>query len=430
MNEKAPTVLLGVTGCIAAYKACEVLRLLQKAGVEVKVVMTPSGAEFVTPTTFRALSQNEVALEPIADHNSPIHHISLAQEPDVFLIAPATANTINKLAAGIADNLLTTTALATEAPIIIAPAMNVHMWRDPSTQAALEVLRARGMEIIAPEVGYLACGDIGEGKLANVDEIAERTLVELRRSRNLAGKRVLVTAGPTREFLDPVRFISSPSSGLTGYLIAGEAARRGAEVFLVSGPVELPDPFDVNTTRVTSAQEMFEASNKIFDEMKIDAAIFSAAVADFRPATKAEQKLKKGADLPATAAQGGGGSATGSAGAAGSASAGTTDAPYAYSLELIPNPDILYSIAQRKGDCYVVGFAAETENIIENGMVKLRSKGADLIVANDVADPEIGFATEYNRWQLLSESGAEDTGTQSKRTLAGLLLDKVAAGLG
>ncbi|MCL2136162.1 MAG: bifunctional phosphopantothenoylcysteine decarboxylase/phosphopantothenate--cysteine ligase CoaBC [Coriobacteriia bacterium] len=416
MESKQKTVLLGVTGCIAAYKACEVLRLLQKADVNVKVVMTPSGAEFVTPTTFRALSQNEVAVEAIADANTPIHHISLAQEPDVFLIAPATANTINKLAAGIADNLLTTTALATEAPIIIAPAMNVHMWRDPSTQAALEVLRSRGIEIIAPEVGYLACGDIGEGKLATVEDIAERTLVELNRCRDLEGKTMLITAGPTREYLDPVRFISSPSSGLTGYLIAGEAARRGADVYLVSGPCELPDPFDVNTIRITSAEEMFAACNQIFDEKHPNAAIFSAAVADFRPATIAEQKLKKGTDLPATAAQG-----------EPSGETGATSQAAVYSLDLIANPDILYSISQRKGDCFVVGFAAESENIIENGMAKLHAKGADMIIANDVSNPEIGFATEDNRWQLLSESGAEDTGTQSKRALAGVLLDKVAS---
>ena len=416
MEDRQKTVLLGVTGCIAAYKACEVLRLLQKAGVDVKVVMTPSGAEFVTPTTFRALSNHEVALEPIADHNAPIHHISLAQEPDVFLIAPATANTINKLAAGIADNLLTTTALATEAPIIIAPAMNTHMWRDPSTQAAMEILRARGMEIIAPEVGYLACGDIGEGKLATVEEIAERTLLELNRCRDLVGKKVLITAGPTREFLDPVRFISSPSSGLTGYLIAGEAARRGATVHLVSGPVELPDPFDVNTTRITSAQEMYDNVNELFDTEAPDVAIFTAAVSDFRPATKAEQKMKKGADLPATAAQG----ATSAAGG----TATETAAP-AYTLELVSNPDILYSIGQKKGDCLIVGFAAESENIIENGLAKLKAKNADIIVANDISDPEIGFATEYNRWQLLSEAGAEDTGTQTKRALAGVLLDKV-----
>jgi phosphopantothenoylcysteine decarboxylase/phosphopantothenate--cysteine ligase len=287
----------------------------------------------------------------------------------------------------------------------------------------MEILRARGMEIIAPEVGYLACGDIGEGKLATVEEIAERTLLELNRCRDLVGKKVLITAGPTREFLDPVRFISSPSSGLTGYLIAGEAARRGATVHLVSGPVELPDPFDVNTVRITSAQEMYDKVNELFDSEAPDVSIFTAAVSDFRPATKAEQKMKKGTDLPATAAQ-----RSTAATEAGNES-NAIESSAAYTLELVSNPDILYSIGQKKGDCLIVGFAAESENIIENGLAKLKAKNADIIVANDISDPEIGFATEYNRWQLLSEAGAEDTGTQTKRALAGVLLDKVVSKL-
>lgn len=411
MKNAEPTVLLGVTGCIAAYKACEVLRLLQKAGANVKVVMTPMGAEFVTPATFRALSHNEVALAAIAEHDEPIHHISLAQEADVFLIAPATANTINKLAAGIGDNLLTTTALATEAPLIIAPAMNVHMWRDPSTQAALDVLRARGVEIIEPDEGYLACGDVGEGKLAEVEEIAFRTLHELNRSRDFAGKRLLITAGATREHFDPVRYISSPASGRTGYLLAGEAARRGAEVWLVSGPSELPTPFDVNLIEVVSAEEMYEACLAAFTEHRPDAAVFTAAVADFRPATRVDHKLKKGADLPSQPP-----------------ADAATDAPApAMTLDLVLNPDILFEISQRKGDCFVVGFAAESENVLENARAKLSAKGADLMVANDISDPEIGFASDLNRWQLLSSDGAEDTGLMSKRALVGLLLDRIAS---
>ncbi|MDR0459607.1 MAG: bifunctional phosphopantothenoylcysteine decarboxylase/phosphopantothenate--cysteine ligase CoaBC [Coriobacteriales bacterium] len=406
MKTNEPTVLLGVTGCIAAYKACEVLRLLQKAGARVKVVMTPTGAEFVTPATFRALSQNEVALAMIAEHDEPIHHISLAQEADVFLIAPATANTINKLAAGIADNLLTTTALATEAPLIIAPAMNVHMWRDPATQAALATLIARGVQIIEPEEGYLACGEEGEGKLADVQTIAQSTLAELNRSQDYAGRRVLITAGATREHIDPVRFISSPASGRTGYLLAGQAARRGAEVWLVSGPTELPDPFGVNVLRVTSADQMNQACQEVFSAQKPDVAVFSAAVADFKPVTTASQKLKKGTDLPAREA---------------------TDA--VMKLELALNPDILFSIAERKGQCFVVGFAAESENLLDNALAKLRAKGADLIVANDISDPNLGFASELNRWQLLSSSGAEDTGILSKQALVGLLLDRIASKL-
>jgi len=398
-------VLLGVTGCIAAYKACEVLRLLQKAGANVKVVMTPTGAEFVTPATFRALSNNEVALMPIDEHDAPIHHISLAREADVFLIAPATANTINKLAAGIADNLLTTTALATEAPLLIAPAMNTHMWRDANTQAALATLIGRGVQIIEPAEGYLACGEEGEGRLADVEEIAERTLMELARSRDLEGCRMLVTAGATREYLDPVRFISSPASGRTGYLLAEEAARRGAEVWLVSGPTELYAPYGVDLTKVTSADQMLAASQLVFAEQQPNVAVFTAAVADFKPASRAEQKLKKGVDLPGIGSEA------------------------ALSLELIHNPDIIQTISSHKGDCYVVGFAAESENLLENALIKLRTKGADLIVANDISDEALGFATDYNRWHLLSESGAEDTGVLSKRALVGLLLDRIKSEL-
>jgi phosphopantothenoylcysteine decarboxylase/phosphopantothenate--cysteine ligase len=410
-----PTVLLGVTGCIAAYKACELTRLLQKAGVRVKVVMTPSGAAFVTPTTFRALTHEEVALEPIDDPHAPIHHISLAQEADVFLIAPATANTINKLANGVADNLLTTTALATEAPLLIAPAMNVHMWRDESTQDALDRLRARGATIIEPEAGYLACGEVGEGRLAPVEEIAEEVLGELRRARDLVGKRLLVTAGATREHLDPVRFFSNPSSGTTGYAIVEEAARRGAEVVLISGPATLPDPFGCRVVRVTSALEMFEAAKKAFYGVDIapnpaaaneptpvapapacDAAIFTAAVADYRPTECHQHKLKKG------------------------------ERGSAWSLELVSNPDILATLAANKGSAFMVGFAAETRDVIAAAQRKLVEKNADLIVANDVSDPALGFAGTHNRWHLVTAEGVESTDVLPKRRLARLLLDAVA----
>lgn len=440
MKTTEPTVLLGVTGCIAAYKACEVLRLLQKAGANVKVIMTPMGAEFVTPATFRALSHNEVAIAPIAEHDEPIHHISLAQEADVFLIAPATANTINKLAYGFADNLLTTTALATEAPLLIAPAMNVHMWRDEATQAAIEILKSRGVVIIEPVEGYLACGEEGEGKLADVEVIAEYALAELNRSRDLTGLRMLLTAGPTREYMDPVRFISSPASGLTGYLIAEEAARRGAEVWLVSGPTNLYKPFGVEFVSVTSAVEMHQKCMELFAEVHPDVAILTAAVADFRPAKTAEQKLKKGADLPAalpgvlSAGPAGGPAALSADGASVDSEVAENPSdsqadPVALTLDLVYNPDILFSIGSNKGNCYVVGFAAESENLLDNAQSKLRAKGADLIIANDISNPELGFASGYNRWQLLSEDGAEDTGILTKRALAGLLLDRIAGRL-
>jgi phosphopantothenoylcysteine decarboxylase/phosphopantothenate--cysteine ligase len=394
--ENGPLALLGVTGCIAAYKSCEIVRLLQKAGVRVKVVMTPMGTEFVTPTTFRALTGTEVALAPVDDPRSPIHHISLAQEADVFLIAPATANTINKLANGVADNLLTTTALATEAPLLIAPAMNVHMWRDDTTQQSLAVLRGRGVTVIEPEEGYLACGEVGQGRLAPVEEIVAQVLTELKRARDLEGRRVLVTAGATREHLDPVRFFSNPSSGATGYAIAEEAARRGADVTLISGPALLPDPFGCKVVRVTSALEMLAAAESAFDEQACDAAVFTAAVADFRPAEHHERKLKKeGLDESLT-------------------------------LRFSPNPDILKTLAAKGAPTLIVGFAAETHDVLASARRKLRDKHADLIVANDVSTPGLGFASTHNRWYFVTAEGDEPTDVLPKRALARLLLDKIA----
>jgi phosphopantothenoylcysteine decarboxylase/phosphopantothenate--cysteine ligase len=398
-----PTVLLGVTGCIAAYKACELLRLLQKAGARVKVVMTPMGAQFVTPATFRALTGEEVALAPVDDPSAPIHHISLAQEADVFLIAPATANTINKLANGVADNLLTTAALATKAPLLIAPAMNVHMWRDETTQDSLARLRGRGAVIIEPEAGYLACGEIGEGRLAPIEKIAEWTLGEFRRSRDLEGRRILVTAGATREHIDPIRFLSNPSSGMTGYAIAEEAARRKAAVTLISGPTTLPDPFDCTVLRVTSASDMLDATSRVFKEwdptgksskgQPFDAAIFTAAVADYRPLERRVHKLKK------------------------------SEQGNEMLMRLVANPDILATLAQDKGSTLVVGFAAETQDVIAAAKRKLKEKRADLIVANDVSDSGLGFASTHNRWHFVTETSVETTDILHKRSLACLLLD-------
>jgi phosphopantothenoylcysteine decarboxylase/phosphopantothenate--cysteine ligase len=406
MEKHPPTILLGVTGCIAAYKACELVREFQNAGYRVKVVMTPMAAEFVTPVTFQALTREEVALQPINDPSEPIHHISLAQEADVFLIAPATANTLNKLAHGVADNLLTTTALATEAPLIIAPAMNVHMWRNSATQEAIARLRSRGIEVIEPEAGYLACGEIGEGRLAPLPEIVERVVSELTRARDLEGQRLLVTAGPTREYLDPVRFLSNPSSGKTGYAIAEEAARRGAEVILVSGPTELPDPFGCTVVRVTSAEQMFDACELHFKNL--DAAIFTAAVADFRPAGYSERKIKKTA--PVTGATGG------------EMQSSVDDC----TLPLVRTPDILATLARNKGQTYVVGFAAETNDVLEAAQEKLANKNADLIVANDVSDPTIGFGSSHNRWHFVTTKGAESSELLSKTALARQLLDRIA----
>ena len=432
-------IVLGITGSIAAYKSADIANGLVKLGWDVHAVMTKAGAAFITPLTLQALTKNRVFTDVLQeDDPSEIVHVNLPQRSDMLLIAPATANTINKLAWGIADNLLTTTALATEAPLIIAPAMNVHMWRDETTQESLALLRRRGAQIVEPEAGYLACGEVGEGRLAAVEEIATSVLNVLRRSRDLAGKTLLVTAGPTREYLDPVRFLSNASSGATGYAIAEEAARRGAEVVLVSGPSTLPDPFGCTTIRVTSAQEMYEAAASIWGQgdssfcppletgdktnhplvpsaasvwrqtnrspvpsaasafTGLDAAIFTAAVADYRPATCEQHKAKK-------------------------AALGST-----HMVEFTQNPDILATLAAAKGSTFVVGFAAESQNIIEAAQKKLAEKNADLIVANDISDPSLGFASTHNRWFFVTPEDVQTTDVLPKKALASLLLDKVA----
>jgi phosphopantothenoylcysteine decarboxylase/phosphopantothenate--cysteine ligase len=413
------TVLLGITGCIAAYKACELLRALQKAGANVKVVMTEHATEFVTPATFKALSGNEVAVNLISDPAEPIHHISLAQEANVFVIAPATANVINKLAAGVADDLLTTVALATQAPLIIAPAMNTHMWRNEATQKSLATLRARGVQIIEPTAGELACGDVGEGRLADTDTIAAATLAELSRSRDLVGRKLLVTAGATREYLDPVRFISSPASGLTGYLIAEEAARRGAEVTLVSGPTTLPDPFGVQTIRITSAQEMLQACQEPFQ--KCDTAIFTAAVADFRPKEYQSTKIKKQDTLECHPALDAGSSRA----VQQKEEMAVGDQQDEQTIILIQNPDIIATLAAKKENRYIIGFAAETNNIIDYAKTKLQTKNADMIVANDVSDPTLGFASKSNKVWFITEDSTQETETITKKELANLILDKL-----
>lgn len=393
-----PTVLVGVTGCVAAYKACEIVRSLQKGGARVKVVMTNNATRFVGPATFKALTRESVATTLFDAPGDPIHHISLAQEADVLLIAPATANILTKLASGIADDLLSTTALATEAPLIIAPAMNMHMWRNEAVQQALETLRARGVIIVKPETGELACGDVGEGRLAGLTSIVDCTLGELARSHDLMGRRLLVTAGPTYEPLDPVRYLSSRSSGLTGYAIAQEAARRGASVTLVSGPTTLPDPFGVDVIRIETAAEMLESARDAFTHA--DAAVFSAAVSDFRPEHCVHSKIKK-----------------------------ERDAEYDGTLELclMPNPDILATLADWKGATYVVGFAAETENVIAGARKKLIAKSADLIVANDVSDPSLGFGTSKNKVWLIDVDAVEELDIMDKNAIARVLIDKVAA---
>lgn len=393
MAAVSKTVVVGVTGGIAAYKTCELVRALVKSGHRVKVVMTEAATRFVSPLTFRTLSAEPVTVSMWADApDAKVHHVSLAEEADVMVIAPCTANVLAKLATGRADDMLTTTALATEAPLVIAPAMNVHMWRKDVTQRNVAALRSRGAVIIDPTRGELACGDVGEGRLAPVDEIAAAVEVELARTRDLVGTHVLVTAGGTHEPIDPVRYIGNHSSGKTGFAIAEEAARRGARVFLVTGPSHLPDPFGCEVVRVTTALQMRAAVLARADAA--DAIIMSAAVADFRPAVAAPDKIKK------------------------------TDAPGVIVLER--NPDILAELGARGGRAMLVGFAAETSDVESNAKGKLEAKGCDLIVANDVSDPALGFGTDENSVLFVTGDGVERSGVLSKREIARMIVDRVA----
>ena len=389
------TVLLGVTGCVAAYKACEVVRGLQKAGLRVKVVMTKNATEFINPGQFRALTREPVAVGTFDDApGDPIHHISLSKEADVFLIAPCTANVLGKIANGIADDLLTTTALATTAPIVLAPAMNVNMYENEATQQNMKTLAERGVRIVDAGSGYLACGDVGKGRLAEPADIVDAVLDVLEVSRDMTGKRVIVTAGPTVEPIDAVRYISNPSSGKMGFALAEAAADRGADVVLVTGPVNLDDPDDVKVVRVRTAQEMFDAVDAVFEDS--DIAVFSAAVSDFRPEQVSDRKLKKGSDDDAL----------------------TT-------IKLVENPDILATMGEKKhADQYVIGFAAETENVVENARKKLETKHADMIVGNPVGESK-GFGADDNEAVLVTKDGESHLESMSKRALADRIFDAV-----
>ncbi|MBO4364805.1 MAG: bifunctional phosphopantothenoylcysteine decarboxylase/phosphopantothenate--cysteine ligase CoaBC [Eggerthellaceae bacterium] len=389
-NQK--TVLLGITGCIAAYKACEVVRLLQKAGIRVKVVMTEHATEFVGPTTFRALTHEKVAVGLFDDPEDPIHHISLAEEADLFLIAPCTANVMAKVACGIADDLLTTTALATQAPLLIAPAMNVHMYENRVTQENMERLRERGVKFVEAGEGYLACGDVGRGRLVEPVEIADSVLCELGMHGDMKGISLLITAGPTIEPIDPVRYITNFSSGKTGYSLAQAASRRGADVTIVSGPVAVDAPVGVNVIRVQTARQMYDACCEVFPD--VDIAIFAAAVADMRPKDIAENKLKKGLDSEALKA-----------------------------IELAENPDILATLGKAKTHQVVIGFAAETRDVIENARKKLYAKNADMIIANKVGNG-LAFGTDGNEIWLVRDEGEEHVPFMMKPELANIVLDK------
>lgn len=388
------TVLLCVTGCIAAYKSCEIARALQKAGVRVKVCMTEHATSFVGPTTFRALTREEVAVDLFDNPSDPIHHISLAKEPDVVLVAPATANVVAKIAHGQADDLLTTTVLATDAPVVVAPAMNVGMWQAEATQKNIATLEQRGFDIVRPATGYLACGDTGEGKLADVDDIVARTLVALETSQALAGERVLITAGGTREAIDPVRYIGNRSSGKMGHALARAARAMGAEVTLVTTSTQLSIPFGVEGVRVESAAQMLDAVSQRFAACTM--LICAAAVADYAPAHPAPHKLSK-ADGELT------------------------------HIDLVKTADILAEMSRVKGKRVVIGFAAETNDLVRRARAKLERKGCDAIVANDVSRVESTFGSDTNAVTWVSSQGVEELPCTGKQALAFELLRRAVA---
>jgi phosphopantothenoylcysteine decarboxylase/phosphopantothenate--cysteine ligase len=392
-------ITLGVTGGVAAYKAAELVRLLQQDGFSVQVVMTRGAREFVTPLTFAALSGQKVITDLFekssageANLESAIEHIAVAQRTDLLLVAPATADILAKLARGIADDFLTTLYLATTAPVIVAPAMNVNMWNHAATQENVEMLRARGVKIVNPDEGYLACGMTGAGRLAGQQEIVVAVRETLHTQKDLQGETILITAGPTCEDLDPVRYLTNRSSGKMGYAVAEAAARRGAKVFLVSGPVNLETPAGVKRIDVRTAEEMRIAVMDRFSESSI--AIFAAAVADYRPAETQPEKMKRNKE-PLT-------------------------------IHLEPTPDILAEAAQTKGNRLIVGFAAETDRVADNARKKLAVKNADLIVANDVTAEGAGFDHDTNIVTLFSRDGRDLALPKlSKSEVAQRILDEV-----
>ncbi len=391
-------ITLGVTGGIAAYKSAELVRRLQDEGHSIQVVMTRAAREFITALTFAALSGQRVITDLFSNApgggesvESAIDHIAVAQRTDLLLVAPATADILAKFARGIADDFLTTLYLATTAPVVLAPAMNVNMWRHTATQENIASLLARGVRIVEPSEGYLACGMIGSGRLAEQEEILKAVRETLQGEQDLAGETVLVTAGPTFEDIDPVRYLTNRSSGKMGYAVAAAAARRGAKVALVSGPTALETPQGVERIDVRSAEEMQRAVVAGFPDCTL--AVFAAAVADYRPAEKSARKLKRGKE--------------------------------ALTLRLAPNPDILAQVARGKGERLVVGFAAETENVAENARKKLTQKNADLIVANDVNEEGAGFDHDTNIVTLFSRDGRDlPLPRMSKTEVAQRILDE------
>lgn len=391
-------VILGVGGGIAAYKAAELARLLIQQGHTVQAVMTEGAQEFVRPLTFAALTGRKVitgmfcSASPEATLSSAVEHIAVAQGNDLMVVAPATADVMAKFASGLAGDFLTTLYLAFTGPVVLAPAMNTNMWQHPATQANLETLRRRGHRVVDPEDGFLACGMVGPGRLAEPEAIARAVEAELSRRQDLEGETVLITAGPTQEPLDPVRYISNRSSGKMGYALATAAEARGARVTLVTGPVHLPPPRNVTVVEVRTAQEMRDA---VFENLEPAAIVVkAAAVADFHVARVAPQKIKK------TAAR--------------------------VSLELEPTPDILAELGRKKGGRLLIGFAAETENLQQEARRKLEAKNCDMVVGNLVGGTETGFESDYNQVILVLRTGETLTLPRlSKREVADRIFDEV-----
>ncbi len=385
-------VLLGVSGGIAAYKSAELVRQLQELGAEVRVIMTRGAREFITPLTLQALSGKPVHTELLDEQaEQGMGHIELARWADLLLLAPATADLMARLAAGRADDLLTTVALATPAPVLLAPAMNQQMWRDAATAANAATLRDRGVHFIGPAEGIQACGDTGPGRMEQPDQIASAAAA-LFESGLLAGKRVVITAGPTREALDPVRFISNHSSGKMGYALAAAAVAAGARTTLISGPVTLPVPDHVAFHPVESARDMLAAC---LDQVaECDIFIACAAVADYRPAQVQGQKIKKG--------------------------------PEEVTLPLVRNPDIIATIAAVEKPPFTVGFAAETQDVLAYARDKMQRKNLDMIVANDVSEQGIGFNSEENAVTILHESGQRTLARATKFNIAREILEEIA----
>ena len=392
---KGKTVVIGVSGGIAVYKACDVVSRLKKLNANVHVIMTKSATEFVTPLTFQSLSQNYVVSDMIEEPKTwDVEHISLAKKADVFLIAPATANVIGKVANGIADDMLTTTVMATTGKVLIAPAMNTNMYRNPILQRNISILKELGYNFVDPDSGRLACGDIGEGKLASPEKIVD-AVVDLfnEDKKDLLGKKIMITAGPTVESIDPVRYLTNRSTGKMGYAIAKMAANRGADVTLVSGPTNIEPPSNIKKLiKVQSAKDMYDAIIDNFDENQV--IIKSAAVADYKPKNYSDKKIKKSNDD--------------------------------LIIELDRNKDIAYELGKIKKNKILVGFAAETNDLIENAKGKISKKNLDFIVANDLTESGAGFGTDTNIVKIIDKDGNIAKYPQMKKDeVADVILDKV-----